>query len=157
MGPGREKRMVLAPPMPNAPFTARPRAFPWLPDGRAAWMTHDAMSSEDRPWPADGPRRLLAIVVVAAVYFAAAKLGLSLAFVAEQVTAVWPPTGIALAAVVLAGPRVWPGIALGIAVGNTLEALVGGAVLRRAGAEPGLERVVDVAALVLPAALGSTI
>ncbi len=114
------------------------------------------------------------VALVAAVYFAAAELGLSLAFVAEQVTAVWPPTGIALAAVVLLGPRIWPGIALGaflanlytdaspavaagIAVGNTLEALLGGWLLRRAGMQPALERVVDVAALVLLAAFASTV
>jgi integral membrane sensor domain MASE1 len=53
------------------------------------------------------------VLATAAVYFAAAKLGLSLAFVAEQVTVVWPPTGIALAALLLIGPNVWPGVALG--------------------------------------------
>src|SRR5689334_8786355 len=66
--------------------------------------------------PADiafGGRAIAHAVAIAAVYFAAAKLGLSMAFVAEQVTAVWPPTGIALALVVVLGPAVWPGIALG--------------------------------------------
>src|SRR5262249_31145607 len=93
-----------------------------------------------------GPKGVLLwtarVVLLAAVYFAAAKLGLSLAFAAEQVSAVWPPTGIALAAVLLFGYRVWPGITLGaflanataheplataggIALGNTLEALAG--------------------------------
>src|SRR5262245_37056900 len=84
----------------------------------------------------------LQVGFLAAVYFGAAKLGLTMAFVAEQVTAVWPPTGIALAALLLFGYRLWPGIALGaflvnaaadeplataagIAIGNTLEALVG--------------------------------
>src|SRR5262245_5336570 len=78
----------------------------------------------------------------AAVYFGAAKVGLTMAFVAEQVTAVWPPTGIALVALLVFGYRAWPGIALGaflanattnaplptaagIALGNTLEALAG--------------------------------
>jgi PAS domain S-box-containing protein len=112
-------------------------------------------------------------LATAAVYFAAAKLGLSLAFVARQVTTVWPPTGIALAAVLLCGPRVWPGIALGaflanatasepvwtaaaIAAGNTLEALAGAWLLRRLGVRTTLERARDVLALVLVAALGST-
>jgi hypothetical protein len=45
------------------------------------------------------------LLALAAVYFGAAKLGLALAFQAEQVTAVWPPTGIALAAVLLFGYR----------------------------------------------------
>lgn len=120
------------------------------------------------------PASPVVVALVAVVYFAAALLGLSLAFVAEQVTAVWPPTGIALAAVVLLGPGIWPGIAFGalfanlhadappavaagIAVGNTLEALVGGWLLRRAGFQPSLERIVDVAALALLAAAGSTV
>src|SRR5215471_13551671 len=88
------------------------------------------------------------VALLAAVYFGAAKLGLSKAFVAEQVTAVWPPTGIALAALLLFGYRAWPGItlgafvanatttaplatALGISLGNTLEALAGAWLLRR--------------------------
>jgi len=79
---------------------------------------------------------------LAVVYFLAAKLGLSLAFVNPSATAVWPPTGIALAAFLMLGGRVWPAIfvgaflanattagsivtSLGIAAGNTLEGLVG--------------------------------
>jgi PAS domain S-box-containing protein len=95
------------------------------------------------------PTRSLSLALgLAAVYFAAAKIGLSLAFETDQVTAVWPPTGIALAAVALYGPSVWPGIALGaflanvtaaepvatalgIAAGNTLEALCGVALVSR--------------------------
>jgi PAS domain S-box-containing protein len=85
-------------------------------------------------------RQFLQIAVVATVYFAAAKLGLSLAVVHSNVTAVWPPTGIAIAALLICGIRVWPGIligalaanlltqitlssAIGIGFGNTLEAL----------------------------------
>ena len=45
---------------------------------------------------------------IVAVYVAAAKLGLSMAFVAEQVTVVWPPVGIALAALLLLGARMAP-------------------------------------------------
>ena len=79
--------------------------------------------------------------VVAAIYFGAAKFGLSLAFVDKQVTAIWPPTGIALVTLLLLGTRMWPGIlvgafivnatmgtpvtAAGVALGNTLEAVVG--------------------------------
>lgn len=87
-------------------------------------------------------RNLAADGVLAGVYFIAAKLGLSLAYVHPSATAVWPPSGIALAALLLLGPRVWPGIFLGaffanlttagsvgtssgIAIGNTLEALAG--------------------------------
>src|SRR5438132_1443431 len=82
------------------------------------------------------------VLIVAAVYFAAAKLGLSLACYHPSATPVWPPTGIALASMLLLGYRAGPGIFLGaflanlttygtvwtslsIATGNTLEGLVG--------------------------------
>ncbi|HXI84297.1 MAG TPA: MASE1 domain-containing protein [Verrucomicrobiae bacterium] len=85
---------------------------------------------------------LAKITALALVYFVAGKLGLKLAFLNQSATAVWPPTGIALAAVLLLGYRVWPGIWLGaflvnittagsiatticIAGGNTLEVLLG--------------------------------
>jgi integral membrane sensor domain MASE1/anti-sigma regulatory factor (Ser/Thr protein kinase) len=115
------------------------------------------------------------LVAVAAVYYGSAKLGLELAFETRSVSAVWPPTGIALAAVVLWGPRMWPAIAigaflanswtgipvyavLGITIGNTLEALVGAYLLRRfAGFNPRLERVRDVGALVVAGALSTAI
>ena len=107
--------------------------------------THDPSPRER--WTR-GPAYWVLLLVVAAAYFGAAKVGLTMAFLAEQVSPVWPATGIALAAVLLVGPRVWPGIALGallanatadepllvaagIAVGNTLEALVGGWLLRQ--------------------------
>jgi len=107
------------------------------------------------------------VVLLAAVYFGAAKLGLTMAFVAEQVTVVWPPTGIALAALLLFEYRLWPGIALGaflanatanaplavaagIALGNTLEALAGAWLLRRlVQFDPALGRVKDVLSLVV--------
>ena len=65
------------------------------------------------------PKRFLSLgLFTAAVYVASAKLGLTLAFVAQQVTVVWPPTGIALAAVLLVGYRSWPFTALGAFVAN---------------------------------------
>src|SRR4030095_8549613 len=87
-------------------------------------------------------------LLVAIVYFAAAELGLSLASVHENVTPVWPPTGIAIASLLIFGRRVWPGVfiralaanlpthlpvgsAIGIATGNTLEALVACVLLQR--------------------------
>jgi len=111
---------------------------------------------------------------LAVVYIVAAKIGLSLAIGAEQVTAVWPPTGISLAAVILYGRSVWPGIfvgaflanftsheplgtALGIGVGNTLEALIGAYLLQyRADFRPTLERIRDVGAFIVLAAGVST-
>jgi integral membrane sensor domain MASE1/anti-sigma regulatory factor (Ser/Thr protein kinase) len=113
------------------------------------------------------------VVALAAVYFGSAKFGLALAFSNESVTAVWPPTGIALAALVLWGRNLWPGVLLGaflanvttdvpvytaagIAVGNTLEALVGAWLLDRVGFRPRLVRLRDVFALLLLGAAVST-
>jgi integral membrane sensor domain MASE1 len=56
---------------------------------------------------------LAQIVILAMVYFGVAKIGLSLASYRGIVTLVWPPTGTALAALLLFGYRFWPGIALG--------------------------------------------
>ncbi|MGE5850886.1 MAG: MASE1 domain-containing protein, partial [Candidatus Methylomirabilota bacterium] len=47
---------------------------------------------------------------LAAVYFGTAKLALALAIPPGNATPVWPPSGIALTAVLLFGHRVWPGI-----------------------------------------------
>ena len=55
----------------------------------------------------------LAIVLLAAVYVGAGKLGLSLASVHASATPVWPATGISLAALLILGYRVWPGVFLG--------------------------------------------
>ena len=49
-------------------------------------------------------------LLVATVYFAGAELGLSLATLHQNVTPVWPPTGIAIAALLIFGGRVWPGV-----------------------------------------------
>ena len=93
-------------------------------------------------------RSLPVVAGLAAVYFFAGKLGLQLAVVHPSATAVWPGTGIALAGILLFGYGVWPGIflgafavnlttagsilsSLGIATGNTLEALVGAYLVMR--------------------------
>ena len=101
--------------------------------------------------------------VFVAVYFIAGKLGLKLAFVNVSVTAVWPPTGIALAGLLILGYRYWPavlfgaflvnwdnsgivGASIGIAIGNTLEALLGAFLVNRyASGRRALENPVDVA------------
>jgi serine phosphatase RsbU (regulator of sigma subunit) len=114
------------------------------------------------------------IAALAGAYVAGGKMGLDLAYATSSVTAIWPPTGIALAALVIWGPRYWPGVALGalltnvdtgvppgtvlgITVGNTLEALAGAWLLRRvAGFDPSLRRVRDVLSLLAFGALLST-
>src|SRR6186997_3220402 len=58
------------------------------------------------------------LLLLAAVYFIAAKLSLTLAIPPGYATAVWPPSGIALAALLLFGRGVWPGIWLGATLAN---------------------------------------
>ena len=67
---------------------------------------------DDRAWYA------LQLIVVATAYAASGKLGLHFAFATRSVTAIWPPTGIALAALVLGGYRLWPAVALGALLAN---------------------------------------
>ena len=112
------------------------------------------------------------VLLLAVAYFIAAKAGLLLAFVHGSVTTVWPASGIALAAVLHFGWRVLPGVALGafaanlagtgvpiltalgIALGNSLEAAVGVFLLRRlAHFSPALLRMRDLLALILLGAL----
>lgn len=93
-------------------------------------------------------RDLALCTFLIAIYFVAGRLGLKLAFVQPSVTAIWLPSGIALAAFVLLGYRIWPAILVGaflvdasssgqvltstgIAVGNTLEGLVGAYLVNR--------------------------
>ncbi len=51
---------------------------------------------------------LLVVALLTAVYVDAGKLGLTLAFIHVSASAVCPPTGIALAALLLLGNRMWP-------------------------------------------------
>jgi diguanylate cyclase (GGDEF)-like protein len=88
------------------------------------------------------------LIALAAVYFAAGKLGLRMAFENPSASPVWPPAGLALAAFLVLGSRVWPAIFIGaflvnvttagsvttsvcIAMGNTLEGVVGAYLVER--------------------------
>lgn len=128
----------------------------------------------DAPFGPQRTRNPLKALLLFAVYFASAKLGLRLAFVHASATAVWPPTGIALAAFLLLGYRFWPAVFLGaflanlttagdaatsicIAAGNTLEGLLGAALLNRyAGGPRALERAQGVFKFVLFAGILGT-
>ena len=123
-----------------------------------------------------GSRQWLRLAALAVVYIAAGKLGLLFASVHASATAVWPPTGIALAALLLLGRGAWPAVAvgafvvnvttagsvatsLGIALGNTLEGLLGAWLVERmAGGLRAFDRPRDVfalAAAVVPGAIVS--
>ena len=116
------------------------------------------------------------VTALAVIYFAAAKFALMFAISPGYATAVWPPSGIALAALLLLGNRVWPGVWLGatlvnftvsfspivpllIATGNTLEALAGAILVRRfiVGLSCRFEHAADVFKFVAVAALSCVI
>ena len=88
------------------------------------------------------------ILTLAVVYHLAARVGLSMAYVQINTSPVWPPTGIAIAALLIFGYNIWPGVSLGvllgslltgadiyvaagISLGNTLEALTAAYLLKR--------------------------
>src|SRR2546429_2983167 len=97
-----------------------------------------------RRWAKDA----LGTVLLFVAYFVTARLGLLMDAVAGFATLVWPPTGIALAGLILFGARLWPGVlagalcvnlvagatlpeALAIGIGDTLEAPAGAWLLQR--------------------------
>ncbi len=90
----------------------------------------------------------LVLCGLAAIYFAAGRLGMRLAFLNTSATPVWPSAGIALAGFLILGTRIWPAILVGaflvnytaagalvpsagIALSNTLEGLVGAYLVNR--------------------------
>jgi diguanylate cyclase (GGDEF)-like protein/PAS domain S-box-containing protein len=93
-------------------------------------------------------KKPLVFIALLGVYFVVGKLSLKLAMVHPSASSVWPPSGLALAALVLLGYWVWPAIwlaaflvnlttagsiatSLYIATGNALEALAGAYLLNR--------------------------
>src|SRR5260221_6045964 len=123
----------------------------------------------------DKKRQDLAVIaVLAAVFFCAAKLALRFAFVHPRAIALWAPTGITLAALLVFGFRVWPGAflgaffanittagsvltSIGVATGNTLEGVVGCYLVRRfARGQQAFERAQDVFKFAFLAGMVST-
>ncbi|PYP00276.1 MAG: hypothetical protein DMD57_16660, partial [Gemmatimonadetes bacterium] len=113
-----------------------------------------------------GLRWLARALALAAAYFLVAKIGLRYATIGPSISPVWPPTGLAVAALVLLGPGYWPAILLGaflanattsipvlaaagIACGNATEAMVAAYLLRsRAGQHLALDDLLGVGTLV---------
>ena len=111
-------------------------------------------------------RWLARVLALAAAYFVVAKIGLRYATIGPSISPVWPPTGLAVAALVLLGPGYWPAILLGaflanattsipllaaagIACGNASEAAVAAYLLRsRSGQHPALDDLLGVRTLV---------
>ena len=102
------------------------------------------------------------MVLLAAAYFAAAKVSLLAAIPPGYATAIWPPSGIALAGLLLGSTRLWPGVWIGsfaanltvegallaslvIATGSTLQAFAVATLVRRQlGVPRRFERVREV-------------
>ncbi len=118
---------------------------------------------------------LPAIGVLTLIYFVAGYLSLKLAIVNPSASPVWPPAGIALAALLVFGYRVWPAIfigaflvnittagnfftSLGIASGNALEAVCGAWLVNRfAGATQVFDRPQNVFKFALAAMISTTV
>ncbi|WP_030709247.1 MASE1 domain-containing protein [Streptomyces sp. NRRL F-2580] len=124
---------------------------------------------------------VLLILAVALAYYVGGRIGLHQSVIVNgaEVTPLWPPTGIALAALLWLGLRTWPGIALGtylaierigdfnlsglgIVAGNTLAPVCAYLMLRRVGFRSEVDRLRDALALVflgglLPMLISATI
>src|SRR5262245_7365044 len=146
----------------------------------AAFLPEDGRSSADRlqAWRQTRAGQLVwyaaAVGVVTGLYYGAARAGLHLAYLNGSVTALWPPVGVGIAALVIGGPGLWPGIVagdllvadfstpwgtvLGQTIGNTLEVVVAALLfLHLAESRKDLERVRDVLALVAATIVGTLI
>lgn len=115
------------------------------------------------------------IGVFAIIYVIAGKIGLNLASLHASASPVWPPAGIALAAILLLGYRAWPAIFVGafvvnlttagdiatsvaIASGNTLEAIAGAWLVNRfAGGKNVFDRPQGVFKFALAAAISAVV
>ena len=114
----------------------------------------------------------LIALAVGLAYYAAARLGLHLALVRVNVTPLWPPTGIAVVAIMVYGRRAIPGIAVAaltvnatispsmtaasaIAIGNTLAPIVAVGLLRAAGFRRQMDRLRDAISIVFLAGLAA--
>ena len=117
---------------------------------------------------------LLKIIILFGFYFGTAWAGLKLNAVSGFATLVWPPTGIALTALLLFGYRLWPGIflgallinwqtgapflvAFGIGIGNTLEPVIGAYLLKSIKFNNSIEKLANVLWFIFFAALVSTL
>lgn len=111
--------------------------------------------------------------VLGLVYLGSALFGLTFDPVSAFASLIWPPTGIALVALFIFGYRLWPGImigaflanfvtgapffvALGIGIGNTLEAIGGVYLLKKSGFDSQFKRAQDAVSFIVYAAVIST-
>jgi signal transduction histidine kinase len=119
------------------------------------------------------------VVLLAAAYYGAAKVGQTLRYTAS-VSAIWPPAGLGIAALYLWGMRWWPGVLLGEIVvngelllhdgtfpigsllgqqaGNLAEIIVGALLLRRLiGPSAAMDRVEQVGGMLVAVGVATAI
>jgi len=128
-------------------------------------------------WPKRELTTFTRMVMLIGLYFLGGLLGKQGAFLSGSVVLVWPPAGIALAAILLFGYRFWPGVALGAvlfacingtpfgfftlgtAIGNTMGAVVCAFLLKQiSGFNNSMERTRDVTSYIaLACFLGTTV
>ena len=119
-----------------------------------------------------GVRRVALLTLIGVTYYYGGKLGLELSLVGDDVTPLWPPTGIAVAALLVFGRSYWPAVAVAAlainlpisatvvaavatAVGNTLAPVLAVTLLHRVGFRRELDRQHDALAIVFVGALAS--
>ncbi len=132
----------------------------------------DGKDTPDISPAATRTRRLVRLAAIAIAYYLGARLGLSLSLVGNDVTPFWPPTGVAVAALIVFGRSYWPAVAVAAlavnlpisanplaaavtAVGNTLAPVVAVTLLQRVGFRRQLDRQRDALAIVFLGALAS--
>jgi PAS domain S-box-containing protein len=142
---------------------------------------HDPATLDSGARPPPLVRTLVLSAVLATVYVLTGSLGLQLATLHESATLVWPPSGLVLASLLMWGKRLWPGVfagafvvnlinmagagpaaavgaSFGIALGNTLEAVVGSMLVSRfANGRDFIIRAADVFRFIVAALLSATI
>ena len=111
-------------------------------------------------------RYFTVVGLLSVAYFLMAQLAISILDLKASASPFWPPAGIALAALILQGQRIWPGVALGsflfarfhevsllsacgLAFGSALQAVVGAELLHRMRFHPSLKRLQDVLQLLV--------
>jgi signal transduction histidine kinase/integral membrane sensor domain MASE1 len=129
--------------------------------------------NKDRVW--GSAKYWIGVIGLAIIYHLGARLGLLMAHVQPNTSPVWPPTGIALAALLILGIKYWPGVALGVmlgflvnnnpldvsiglTIGNTLEAVAGAYLLKRFVAfHNRMDRIQDVVGLAVLGAFSTSV
>ena len=138
---------------------------------KTAGQRMDALRRQAPPWVTSYVPKL---ALVALAYYGAGRIGLALAYLNGAVAPLWPPAGLGVAVLFLYGLRLWPAIVIGDlwlgdystplgtvlaqTLGNTVAIVAAALLLRRlTGGRSGLDRVVDVLALVASAVVAAAV